>query len=69
MNLMTVFSGLVLLAGLALMIGAVDTQAHDAAWRRIAAVRREQQERDRAVRRCLESPRCSYCPIDRHFGR
>ena len=28
-----------------------------------------QQERDRAVRRCLESPRCSHCPIDRHFGR
>jgi hypothetical protein len=69
MNLMIVLSGLVLLAGLALMIGAADTRARDVAWRRIAVARREQQERDRAVRRCLESPRCSHCPIDRHFGR
>ena len=68
MNLAIVLCGLVLLAGLAAVIGTADTYARDAAWRRIGTARRDQQERDRAVRRCLASPRCPHCPIDRHFG-
>jgi hypothetical protein len=68
---MIVLSGLVLLGGLAIMIGLADTQARKGAWRRIAAARRDQQERDRALRRCLEGTRCQRCPIDGylHSGR
>jgi hypothetical protein len=69
MNLVIVLCGLVLLAALAVVIGTADTYARDAAWRRIAAARRDHQERDRALRRCLASHRCPHCPIDRHFGR
>ena len=68
MNLVIVLCGLVLLAFFAVAIGTADSYARDAAWRRIAGARRDQQERDRAVLRCLASPRCSRCPIDRHFG-
>ena len=69
MNLVIVLCGLVLLAVLAAAIGTADTYARNSAWRRIAAARRDQQERDRALHRCLASPRCAHCPIDRHFGR
>lgn len=64
-SLMIVLCGLALLVGLAVAIG-VDNQARDAAWRRIAVARREQQER---LRGCLASPRCPRCPIDRYFGK
>jgi hypothetical protein len=64
---MIVRGGLALLIGLAVVIGRLDTQARDDAWRRIARARREQHERERALRRCMESPRCTRCPVDRYF--
>ena len=66
MNLMIVLGGLLLMAALALLVGVVDTHARDRAWRRIAEARRAQQEQ--ALRRCLHSARCDYCPLDRYFG-
>jgi hypothetical protein len=68
-NLMIVLSGLALLVGLAIAVGVADTHARDAAWRRIAAARRDQQERERVLRRYVERSRCPHCPVDQHFGR
>ncbi len=67
MNLVIVLGGLAILIGLAVSIGVVDNKARDRAWRRIAHARRDQQERERMLRQCLESPRCARCPIDRYF--
>jgi hypothetical protein len=65
---MIVYGGLALLICLAVTIG-VDRRARDSAWRRIADARRDQQHREQTLRRCLESPRCARCPINRLFGQ
>lgn len=65
---MIVLGGLAVLVCLAIAIGDVDANARDSAWRRIAAARRDHQEREHTMRRCLESPRCAHCPISRYFG-
>jgi hypothetical protein len=51
MNLAIVLGGLTILVGLAVLIGYLDAQARGAAWRRIAAARRDVQERERALLR------------------
>jgi hypothetical protein len=70
--MMIALGGLTLLVGLALLIGLADSHARNAAWRRIATARRdvadarrEQEEREHALLRCLEQPRCARCPVDR----
>lgn len=50
MNLAIVLGGLTILVGLSVLIGLVDAHARRAAWRRIAAARREVQEREHALR-------------------
>jgi hypothetical protein len=76
MNVMIVLGGLTILVGLALLIGSVDGRSREAAWRRvagarreIAAVRRDQEEWERAVAQCLEQPRCVHCPLHRFLDR
>jgi hypothetical protein len=49
MNLAIVLGGLTILVGLAVLIGLIDAHARRAAWRRIAAARREVQERELAL--------------------
>lgn len=49
MNLAIVLGGLVILAGLAVLVGFVDAHARRRAWRRIAAARREVQEREHSL--------------------
>jgi hypothetical protein len=49
MNLAIVLGGLTILVGLALLIGLIDAHARRTAWRRIAAARREVQEREHAL--------------------
>jgi len=49
MNLAIVLGGLVILVGLAILIGLVDAHARRTAWRRIAAARRQVQEREHAL--------------------
>jgi hypothetical protein len=58
MNLAIVLGGLTILVGLAVLIGLVDAHARRAAWRRIAAARREVQEREHAL---------LYGPASAHF--
>jgi hypothetical protein len=74
MNVVIALVGLAILVGLALLIGFVDTNARNAAWRRIAVARRDiadarrdQEERERVLLRCLEEPRCARCPVDRYL--
>ncbi len=45
MTLAIVLGGLMILVGLAVLISLVDAHARRRAWRRIAAARREMQER------------------------
>lgn len=61
-------AGLAVLAFLAITVGRVDANARESAWRRIASARRDQQARERALRRCLDSPRCVHCPLSQYFG-
>jgi hypothetical protein len=49
MNLAILLGGLTILVGLAVLIGYLDAHARGAAWRRIAAARRDLQERERAL--------------------
>ena len=49
MNLAIVLGGLTTLVGLAVLISLIDAHARSAAWRRIAAARRDLQERERAL--------------------
>jgi hypothetical protein len=49
MNLAIVLGGLMILVGLAVLISLVDAHARRRAWRRIAAARREVQEREHAL--------------------
>ena len=49
MNLAIVLGGLTILVGLAVLIGLVDAHARRAAWRRIAAARRDVQRREHAL--------------------
>jgi hypothetical protein len=65
---MIVFAGLALLICLAVAIGTVDRRARESAWRRIATARRDNHRQLQTLRRCLESPRCAHCPINRLFG-
>jgi hypothetical protein len=51
MNLAFVLGGLTIIVGLAVLIGFIDARARGAAWRRIAAARREVQERELALLR------------------
>jgi hypothetical protein len=51
MNLAIVLGGLTIIVGLAVLIGYLDARARGAAWRRIAAARRDVQERERALLR------------------
>jgi hypothetical protein len=51
MNLAIVLGGPTILVGLAVLIGYLDAHARGAAWRRIAAARRDVQERERALLR------------------
>ncbi len=68
MNLVIVICGVAVLIGVALLIGWVRAHAREDAWRRIADARRDQQERERALLRCLQRPRCERCPIDGYLG-
>jgi hypothetical protein len=67
MNLVIVIIGLLFLIGVALLIGSVQARAREDAWRRIADARRDHHERERALLRCLQSPRCDRCPVDRYL--
>jgi hypothetical protein len=49
MNLAIVLGGLMILVGLTLLVGLIDAHARRMAWRRIAAARREVQEREHAL--------------------
>ena len=49
MNLAIVLGGLTILVCLAVLIALVDAHARRGAWRRIAAARREVQEREHAL--------------------
>jgi hypothetical protein len=51
MNLAFVLGGLTIIVGLAVLIGFIDARARGAAWRRIAAARRDVQERELALLR------------------
>ncbi|GAA5132305.1 hypothetical protein [Pseudonocardia adelaidensis] len=51
MNLAIVLGGPTILVGLAVLIAYLDAQARKSAWRRIAAARRDVQERERALMR------------------
>lgn len=63
MNLVIVLVGVAFLIGASLVIG-FESHARNAAWRRIADARRNQNERERALVRCLEGRRCDRCPIN-----
>lgn len=61
-DLTLIVGGLLLLLGLAVLIGRVEAGARDSAWRRIAQARRMQHERERELLECLASARCPDCP-------
>lgn len=65
-NLTVIGGGLLLLLGLAVLIGRVEAGARDGAWRRIADARRLQQ-RDRELLECLNSAQCWDCPSWRYL--
>ena len=59
--------GLGILGGIAWVIGRVDADARDGAWRRIAAARRELHEQERDLMECLSGDRCPDCPVRRYL--
>ncbi|HEY0816194.1 MAG TPA: hypothetical protein VGE11_23205, partial [Pseudonocardia sp.] len=61
-----VLPGLVVLGALAWVIGRVDADARDGAWRRIAAARRHLHEQERDLWECLTGDACPDCPLRRH---
>jgi hypothetical protein len=65
--LTVIVGGLLLLLGLALLIGRVEASARDGAWRRIADARRLLHERERELLDCLNSAECRDCPSWRHL--
>jgi hypothetical protein len=66
LDVLVVGPGLGLLIGLAVLIG--QAQAQDAAWRRIAAERRELHEREDELVRSTGRGRCADCPLRRERG-
>ena len=67
LTLVTIVAGLALLIALAWLIGKVDADARNGAWRRIASSRRELHEKEQRLVDCLSGARCPDCPIDRLF--
>jgi hypothetical protein len=67
LTLVTIVAGLALLMALAWLIGRVDADARNGAWRRIAASRRELHEKEQHLLTCLSGDRCAGCPVDRLF--
>ena len=63
MNLVIVLVGVAFLIGASLVIG-FESHARNAAWRRIAEARRNYNERERALLRCVEQARCDRCPMN-----
>jgi hypothetical protein len=59
--------GLGILGGIAWVIGRVDADARDGAWRRIAAARRELHDQERDLTDCLSGHRCPDCPVRRYL--
>jgi hypothetical protein len=68
MNLATVLGGLTILVGLALLISVIDARARGAAWRRIAAARREVQERELALLRHPDAAAAVTRPLPPRLG-
>jgi hypothetical protein len=62
-----VLPGLVVLGGLAWMIGRVDAGARNSAWRRIADARREPRDQERNFVGCLDGHPCPDCPIRKYL--
>ncbi len=67
LTLVTIVAGLALLVALAWLIGKVEGDARNGAWRRIASSRKQLHEKEQRLLTCLSGPRCADCPIDRLF--
>jgi hypothetical protein len=59
--------GLAVLGGIAWVIGRVDADARDGAWRRIADARRELHDHERDLMACFTGGRCPDCPVNRYL--
>lgn len=64
-ELLVIGGGLIVLIGLALLIGHVDASARDQAWRRIADARRLQREHEQVLLDHLTTCPCERCPLRR----
>lgn len=62
MLITVVVAGLAVLVGIAVIIGWIDAQARDGAWRRIAAARHAVWLDDQQLRGGLGRSRCFDCP-------
>ena len=67
LDLAVIGGGLLVLLGLALLIGFVDSEARADAWVRIARARCDLYARERELLECLSSARCRNCPTWRHL--
>jgi hypothetical protein len=60
-------TGLVVLGGLAWLIGRVEADARDGAWQRIADARRRLHDQEQDLLLCFTGSRCADCPVGHYL--